>query len=184
MFVRLTPLTQPAGLDELLAQRGWHSVDDTRVMLLDRLDAVSGGYMPSGVEAIPVDAADYARAVGALRGSPPAQIDAQTQRVALSPVPYQGLLWRRDGEVVACGQFAREGDLVGLYDVFTAPVARGQGLAGALCSHLLAQSRAQGARVAYLQVDAANDAARAVYRRLGFTDAYRYHYRCAEAGAH
>jgi ribosomal protein S18 acetylase RimI-like enzyme len=31
--------------------------------------------------------------------------------------------------------------------------------------------------VAYLQVDAANDPARAVYRRLGFVDAYPYHYR-------
>jgi GNAT superfamily N-acetyltransferase len=184
MFVRITPFTQPAGLDELLAQRGWHSVDDTRVMVLDRLDALGQGSVPSGVEAFPVDAADYARAIGGLRGSPPAQIDAQAQRVALSPVPYRGVLWRRDGEVVACGQLAREGDLVGLYDVFTVSAARGQGLATALCSQLLAQARAQGARLAYLQVDAANDAARAVYRRIGFADIYRYHYRCTEAGAH
>jgi ribosomal protein S18 acetylase RimI-like enzyme len=184
MFVRLTPFTQPAGLDDLLAQRGWRSVDDTRVMVLDRLDAMGEGSVPDEVESLPVNAADYARVIGALRGSSPEQVDAQAQRVALSPVPYQGLLWRRNGEVLACGQLAREGDLVGLYDVFTAPAARGQGLARALCSHLLAQSRARGARVAYLQVDAANDAARTVYRRLGFADAYGYHYRCTEAGAH
>jgi ribosomal protein S18 acetylase RimI-like enzyme len=184
MFVRITPFTQPAGLDGLLARRGWHRVDDTRVMVLDPLAGLRGGSVPDGVEALPVEAAEYARAVGALRASPLAQIEAQARRVALSPVPYQGVLWRRDGELVACGQFAREGDLVGLYDVFTAPAARGQGLAKALCSHLLEQSRAQGARIAYLQVDAANEAARALYQRLGFADAYGYHYRCTEAGAH
>jgi ribosomal protein S18 acetylase RimI-like enzyme len=183
MFVRITPFTQPAGLDGLLAQRDWSRVDDTRVMVLDGLEAVAESGLPQGVESLRIGAADYAHAIGALRGSPPAQIDAQAQRVALSPVPYQGLLWRRDGEVLACGQCAREGDLVGLYDVFTAPAARGRGLARALCSQLLAQARSQGARAGYLQVDAANDAAHAVYRRLGFTEAYQYHYRCNEAGA-
>jgi hypothetical protein len=33
--------------------------------------------------------------------------------------------------------------------------------------------------VGYLQVDGDNAAARAVYRRLGFSDAYAYHYRTA-----
>ena len=84
-----------------------------------------------------------------------------------------------DGEVLACAQAAIEADLVGLYDVFTAPSSRGQGLSRRLCAHLLARAREQGARVAYLQVDAANHAARAVYRRLGFADGYAYHYRRA-----
>ena len=67
--------------------------------------------------------------------------------------------------------------MVGVYDVFTAPAARGQGMARLLCSHLIAQATGRGARVAYLQVEADNAPARAVYRRLGFEDAYRYHYR-------
>jgi ribosomal protein S18 acetylase RimI-like enzyme len=68
---------------------------------------------------------------------------------------------------------------VGLYDVFTAPQARGQGLARKLCASLLVQAREEGARAAYLQVEAGNAAARAVYQRLGFVDAYPYHYRSA-----
>jgi GNAT superfamily N-acetyltransferase len=71
--------------------------------------------------------------------------------------------------------------LVGLYDIFTAPAARGRGVARALCARLLQMARDEGARTAYLQVDAANGAARKVYTRLGFQDAYSYHYRSREA---
>jgi ribosomal protein S18 acetylase RimI-like enzyme len=61
--------------------------------------------------------------------------------------------------------------------VFTEPEARGQGLSRQLCTKLLGLARERGARIGYLQVDASNAAARAVYRRLGFADAYAYHYR-------
>jgi len=97
-------------------------------------------------------------------------------------VPYEGWgLWREaDGRILACGQSALEGDLVGLYDIFTEPTVRGQGLAQWLCAALLARALGRGARRAYLQVDAGNAPARAAYRRLGFTDAYPYHYRAPE----
>jgi ribosomal protein S18 acetylase RimI-like enzyme len=184
LIVRSTPFSQPAGLDDLLAQRGWQRFDDTLVMVLVGLDRVAEAALPSGIVVAPAAASEYARAVGALRGSTPGEVAAQAERVAASPVPYEGVLWRREGEVVACGQMAREGDLVGLYDVFTAPAERGRGLARALCAQLLVQARNQGARVGYLQVDAVNEPAQAVYRRLGFNEGYQYHYRSAEAGAH
>ena len=119
-----------------------------------------------------------------LRGSPLAQRQAHAQRLELSPVPFRALAIRRedDGAVLACGQFAREADLVGLYDVFTQASARGQGLARRLCAGLLARARDEGARSAYLQVEGDNHAARSVYRRLGFFDGYAYHYR-GPAGA-
>lgn len=184
MILRSTPFSQPAGLDVLLAQRGWQRFDDTLVMVLGGLDRVTDAPMPRGIVAASAAAAEYAREVGALRGSTPNEVVAQAERVTASPAPYQGVLWRREGEVVACGQMAREGDLVGLYDVFTAPAERGLGLARALCTQLLVQARTQGARLGYLQVDAINEPALAVYRRLGFEVGYSYHYRSAEAGAH
>ena len=89
-----------------------------------------------------------------------------------------------DAAVLVCGQTATEADLVGLYDVFTHPDARGQGLARWLCAALLVQARAAGARMAYLQVDSDNAPARAIYHRLGFADGYAYHYRTPDPDAH
>lgn len=181
LIVRITPFTQPATLDTTLAARGFVRVDDTRVMVRSSLNDLPPAAKPADIDEVLAGAADYAQAVGGLRGSPDPQIEAHAQRLALSPVPYVGLVWRRCGKVVACGQFAREGALAGLYDVFTAPASRGAGLARALCTQLLRQARDAGASAAYLQVDAANTAARAVYRRLGFADGYAYHYRCTDA---
>ena len=140
--------------------------------------------LPAGLSWQPLDAQAYADVVGALRGSPPAQCQAHGQRLALSPVPYQGwALQGQGGQVLACGQSAAEADLVGLYDVFTHPAVRGQGLARRLCAALLHQAQAAGAQVAYLQVDADNAPARTIYQRLGFVDAYRYHYRTPDRDA-
>ncbi|MDH4391268.1 MAG: GNAT family N-acetyltransferase [Aquabacterium sp.] len=177
MVARLTPFSRPLGLDDALAALGWHRQDDTRVMVAPQCPAVAEP-LPAGLAWQPLSAPAYAEVVGVLRGSSPTQRLAHAQRLALSPVPYQGwALQDADGQVLACGQSAAEADLVGLYDVFTHPQARGRSLSRLLCSRLLAQARAAGARVAYLQVDADNHAARAVYHRLGFADAYAYHYR-------
>ena len=104
---------------------------------------------------------------------------SHAQRLELSPVPFEGWVLRPVGEstVLACGQTAMEADMVGLYDVFTAGQARNQGWARKLCAELLHRAVEKGARTGYLQVDASNLPARAVYQRLGFGDGYAYHYR-------
>ncbi len=185
MVVRLTPFSRPHGLDANLAGRGWHLLDDTRVMVAPELPQAAEP-VPQGLNLEMLDAADFAEAVGELRGSPAGQRAAQGQRLALSPVPYQGWVLRRnaDAVILVCAQTAIEADLVGLYDVFTHPDARGQGLARWLCTTLLAQARAATARTAYLQVDAGNTAARVIYHRLGFADAYAYHYRTPDPDVH
>jgi ribosomal protein S18 acetylase RimI-like enzyme len=179
MVVRITPFSQPLDLDARLAKRGWPRIDDTRVMVCATLAALADEPLPPGLAWQAMGHSAFAQAVGQLRGSPLAQRQAHAQRLELSPVPFRALAIRRadDGVLLACGQVAREADLVGLYDVFTAEAARGQGLARRLCTRLLGQARDDGARSAYLQVEGDNHAARSVYRRLGFADGYAYHYR-------
>jgi len=183
--VRITPFSQPLDLDAQLEARGWARIDDTRVMVCAALDGPAEEPLPAGLTWQTLGQSAFAQAVGLLRGSPLSQRQAHAQRLDLSPVPFRALGIRReaDGALLACGQFAREAELVGLYDVFTDEAVRGQGLARRLCVELLARAREVGARTGYLQVDADNHAARSVYRRMGFADAYAYHYRMpAEAG--
>lgn len=177
MVVRITPFTEPAGLDGDLAALGLQRFDCTCVLVGTLAEMHLQPGLAQDLSLQPAAPAEFATIVGDLRGSPRAQRQAQVQRLLHSPVPYEGWVLRRRSDVLACGQTAREGALVGLYDVFTAPEVRNRGLATALCAELLRRAQAAGATCAYLQVDAGNAPALQVYRRLGFTDGYSYHYR-------
>ena len=178
MVVRITPFSQPPTLDAELAARGWGIEGETTVKVLADLAATpSPPPLPPGVTVERLAAAEYARQVGHWRGSDPQAIAAHEERLRLSPVPYEGFVLKQRGRPLACGQFARQGDVVGLYDVFTAEAARGHGLAHLLCAQLLQRAREQGAVTAYLQVESYNAPARALYRRLGFVAGNGYCYR-------
>lgn len=176
---RLTPFSRPADLDEQLAQRRFCRLDDTWVMVCTRLPTEVAMPPPAGLCWQPIAVEAFAEAVGSLRLSPASQRKAHADRLRTSSIPHTGGILSRaaDGRVMACGQTARAADLVGLYDVYTAEDARGSGLASWLCTHLLVEAAAAGARFAYLQVQADNAPARRIYRRLGFVDGYGYHYR-------
>lgn len=180
LIVRVTPFSRPDDLDARLAAKGWFSFDAADVMVLERLPEQG----PERVALQALDAEAYAHLVGALRGSSAVEIAAHAERLLASPVPYQGFALRdAQGGLQACGQFAREGGIVGLFDVFTPPEQRGQGHAARLCRALLQQARSEGAVEAYLQVGSDNAVAQRVYQRLGFRFAYRYHYRSADPRA-
>jgi ribosomal protein S18 acetylase RimI-like enzyme len=181
LLVRITPFSRPATLDRELEALGMTPLDDTRVMVMTRLDGAPRAAWPAGLRLQAVGHEAFAQAVGRLRGSPQAQRQAHAERLALSPVPFEGWVVKReeDGRVVACGQFALEGALAGVYDVFCDEAVRGRGVATALCAALLGEAAGRGAQAAYLQVESENTPARRVYHRLGFADAYAYHYRQA-----
>ena len=181
LYVRVTPYSQPSDLDAQLAAKGWPASDAADVMVLAALPTASE--LPAGQVLQALDAPAYAQLVGHLRGSTEAEISAHAERLAASPVAYRGFALRDGQQLLACGQFAREGAIVGLFDIFTPPAQRGRGHALKLCRQLLQIAAADGAVEAYLQVGTDNVDAQRVYARLGFTFAYRYHYRSAEMSA-
>lgn len=177
LVVRITPFSQPPDLDAQLAALGWQAFDAADVMVLAALPEL--GRSAARLQAL--EAPAYAQLVGSLRGSTALEIAAHAERLQQSPVPHQGYAMRDASEgLLACGQFAREGGIVGLYDIFTPPEQRGRGHAQRLCLQLLQVAAAQGAEQAYLQVGADNPLAQRLYAKLGFQLAYHYHYRSAE----
>ncbi|MFM2119860.1 MAG: hypothetical protein RL722_1328 [Pseudomonadota bacterium] len=165
-------------LDEALAGLGLSRIEPTFVMAHAAPQAAAAD-LPAGLQLRPVAPLDFAELIGSLRGSPAGQREAHARRLASVIVPHQAFrLEDGAGSLLACGQFAREADRVGLFDIFVPPAQRGRGLAGQLCAALLGLAAAEGARLAYLQVSADNHPAVATYRRLGFGVAHGYHYRC------
>ncbi|BBA99883.1 putative acetyltransferase [Actinacidiphila reveromycinica] len=81
----------------------------------------------------------------------------------------------------AIGRAVVEGPWVLFGAVEVAPGQRRRGLATAVMGALARRAYDEGARAAYLQVEADNAAARALYDGLGFTDHHRYHYRRSPA---
>jgi ribosomal protein S18 acetylase RimI-like enzyme len=182
LVVRITKFTQPPSLDDELAALGYAKLDATLVLVKPNLRAsepVPVARLPKGMHWQALDADAFAQAVGALRGSPMAHRSSHAARLKSSPVPVRGFAICRDdnGQALVCGQYTSEADMVGLYDIFTHPEVRGQGLASALCERMLSLSVNDGGTTGYLQVESTKTPALQVYRRLGFVDGYTYHYR-------
>lgn len=74
-----------------------------------------------------------------------------------------------------------ERDLVGVFGMAVAVHWRRRGVAGSLAGALATGAELVGVSEMYLQVEADNDAARRLYRGLGFTLSHRYHYRVKKA---
>jgi ribosomal protein S18 acetylase RimI-like enzyme len=170
--VRVTPLC--AGhLETALAGGGFAPVEPTFAMTaptdeaaMDTRVAISEAPTPDWIAA---NAASY----GGVKADA-GKLAAILARVR-PPAAYATL--SEDGEALAWGIGAVERGMIGLQDIVVAPAARGRRLARALVGALIAWGRTQGADRAYLHVAGHNAPARALYRSLGFTEAYAISHR-------
>jgi len=104
--------------------------------------------------------------------------DAAERLAALErvPAPRAFALLEVAGAPAAIGVCAVEAEWAGVFTMRTAPAFRRQGLARRVFGALCAFAQQAGATRGYLQVEADNAAAVALYRGAGFEEAYRYHY--------
>ena len=172
---RLTPFSQPEGLDGVLAGRGYGVMDPTQVMLLDLGDQEPVGAPPGQWNDADLDT--WMAAFCQMEGRDPS--GQETHRRMLEAIVGQRLLALgcHEGRPVCCGLGVLEEGFFGLFDIVTSPAHRGQGHATALISAMLGWARDRGAQTAYLQVMESNLAARRLYARLGFQRLYGYWYR-------
>ncbi len=83
---------------------------------------------------------------------------------------------REGGQTVAAGAGAFSHGWLSVHGMRTAPAWRGRGLAGRILAALAAAAVARGMERCFLQVEAGNPAAQALYQRAGFKTAWRYDY--------
>lgn len=165
------PLIAVAGpvakrLDRELAERGWAAEAEAAVMVKPVEPVAYTG------EARIADAPSPA--LVALAGPGRAGVAAKV----LGSGPGRGYAEiRRDGVLAARGRGAVAGDTVAISSVGTLPEHRGRGLGTEVLRALEAWGAGVGARRAALQVETGDGAALEWYRRLGYAERYRYHYR-------
>jgi ribosomal protein S18 acetylase RimI-like enzyme len=164
-------LAAPAELAPALAARGYTA--DTHTLVMTRALAAEQG--EAGV-AIDDHASDVF--LEPMREAAPSAADFAERRdvVSRSPSPRAFALLAADGRPAAVGASVAIDELAMIFLMRTAPWAQRRGLARRVLRALMAWARENGARTAYLQVEAANGPAVALYESEGFATAYSYVY--------
>jgi ribosomal protein S18 acetylase RimI-like enzyme len=114
----------------------------------------------------------FVRALFSLNGRRPANDDVWPRLVG-RVLPDATGLWIKG---VAVGFVVISGTLAFTYSLAVEATERRKGLGSAMMGAAESWAALRGAREMSLQVLGTNDAARGLYQRLGYSEAYRYHY--------
>lgn len=163
--------TAPEDLPERLARRGYHPCKPTLVMA-----GSAAGRPDSSVVLERHPDAAFEAVFAASAGGNLADARERLETLARIPAPACFASLMIDGEVAALGACAVEGEWAGLFGMRTLAEHRRKGLARRVMGALLARASELGAGQAYLQVEADNAPAIALYRAEGLQPAYAYRY--------
>lgn len=171
---RLTPLAG-AEPDRLLADRGYHVIEETIVMTMP----LSGGKsIDPSVELAPAPVEAWERGYADAHGLGAEQRRAHRAILdKIAPLPKAFATVTEDGRPIGFGLGVIERDHLGLFDIVTAPEARRRGAARKLVGALLGWGAEREAKTAWLSVIGDNERAKPLYAGFGFRELYRYHYR-------
>ncbi|MGG7519258.1 GNAT family N-acetyltransferase [Allorhizobium undicola] len=179
MVFRQTPLAAPE-IEDALVAGGWHRFDESVVMIadlaaLDEHDAMD--HLPSH------DIGRFVDASLTMHGEDASLKPGLAELIGSIKPPYGLFLKEIAGNgPVAAAICVQDNDLAGLLQVVVDPAHRGKGEGFELVYGALRWARMRGARQAWLQVEASNQPALALYRKLGFRHAYDYCYWTPEKG--
>jgi ribosomal protein S18 acetylase RimI-like enzyme len=168
LVVRITPLTDPTTADS--CGRNWFlEPRDETVVLTKAIDGNAA--TPDVAKVDPLDEA-FVDEFFSLNGRRPEDDDTWPQLVG-RVVPDATGLWV---EGVAVGFVAVSGSLAFTYSLAVESAERRKGLGTRVMAAADAWAVDKGARSMVLQVLGTNTPARGLYERLGYVEAYRYHY--------
>ena len=181
LVFRLSPLAG-SGAEADLAARGFTRADETIVMTT-QLGAnarnVSAGSIGTDVTIAAHPTSEWLAGFADANSVPVQHHTTLSAMLAGLRLPAAFATLTLNGAPVGYGMAVVERGMVGLFDIVTDAAARRKGVGLRVVNALLAWGQAQGATQAYLQVVADNTPALRLYCALGFTEAYRYHYRIA-----
>jgi GNAT superfamily N-acetyltransferase len=170
---RLSPLAPPA-MGDTLAARGYRTIERSLLQVCP-LHAGFEAASEVRIHAEPTPA--WIEAFCTHSPVRPEHRNTMRRMLAAIAEPAGFAFVEAEGSPLAMAIGAVEGDHMGLFDVLVMPQARRRGLARKITESLYAWAWGHGARFAYLQVVATNEAAMPLYAAQGFRTAYAYEYR-------
>jgi ribosomal protein S18 acetylase RimI-like enzyme len=170
---RLSPLAGEE-LSRYFDREGWSTFGESVVMRLD-LDKSA---VAESIDQIPLkDVGRFVSAAIGLRSGDPGLHEGLASVIGSIRAQTGLFLHESDCQPVASAICVQDNRLAGLFEVATTAMHRRQGHARRLVLSALKWAWQQGATQAWLQVEADNLAALALYESIGFREIYRYHYR-------
>lgn len=176
--IRLTDLYADDALEPWLLGRGYRPHGLTHVMTRAIIAEDAPDANASVADASVADGPDDAWIGAAMAADKRAALHVEALAFTMThmPAPRGFAASIADGTTLAIGCASVGEDLMGIFTMRTLPLARRKGHARRIVGTLLGWGGGQGAATAWLQVEAANEAAVALYTGLGFRTLYNYRY--------
>ena len=168
----VTEVSEPGDIDARLAAMGYERGEDHATMVKEMGDSAHTlAEVGLSADPSPEWLAVY------LSGLAPNRREVAPAILAGLPARRSYFSCRRAGTMVGSGLSIADGNLASVQCMATLASARRQGCARAVLSAIEAWAAAQGCTHLYLQAEAANAGAIALYETFGFRVAGRYHAR-------
>lgn len=184
-IVKVLDLSDPTvtsfcALDSYLASNQYELEAPTLVMSLDLSNTTAEQCCPEPVlnRSVLVSRNTWLEAWYGISNFDSAELQIHQQMLGKVDAVSCFLLARdSSGNAISCGMATLCDGALGIFGIVTDPNHRGQGYAGRLIQSLLHWGKQNSARYAFLQVEAVNTGAAALYQKLGFSELYSYWYR-------
>ncbi|MDR1178549.1 MAG: GNAT family N-acetyltransferase [Spirochaetaceae bacterium] len=175
VIYKLVDCAEHRMLDKQLERLGYEKIDSTSVQVCNTLKPVAGkitgikisdGFTDSWIQAL-------------LNCNKIRQSQIETIMLMLNNILAKKIVVykKEEGSIIGCGYGVVEKSWVGIFDIIVREDMRGRGYGEEIVRSLLASAKNAGALRAYLQVVDTNDAAKNLYKKLGFREKYQYWYR-------
>lgn len=171
---KMTNAVYPTDLDAMLADKGYHKEAETYVY---SVSLVGLGTASKYVQIQSNLSTTWVEQFARLNRIPKQNRDTLYKMLSLIPNLCGYLTLIIDGETIGVALGVIEDDWMGLFDVVVDAGQRGKGYGRTIMEALFDWGEQHGASQSYLQVQADNSVATALYRSLGYAPQYAYWYR-------
>lgn len=171
---RITPITYPENLDEILAKAGFEKKDVVSVQVMDLIS-----FQPQTASCVRWEdfSQNWLNNYVCLSGIPLKEQESLASILRNIPSKKCFAVLLKENWVVSCGLGVLENQYIGLFEIITAKTEQRKGYGKELILNILDWAKQNDAKKAYLQVVMNNEPALNLYSKLGFKEAYQYFYR-------